>query len=78
MNDEERDRLIYETHTDVRRMVSALYGNGQPGALTDIAVLKTQMAERTQPMSKKATAGLSSLVVTALLVLTEVAKGLPR
>ena len=38
--------LLIQIATDVKRIVKVIDGNGQPGVLQDIAVLKQDMKER--------------------------------
>lgn len=52
MNNDERDMMIMEIHTDVKVIAgrvkehhTTLYGNGQPGLSTDVTLLQERQVE---------------------------------
>lgn len=42
MDTEERDELLIELRTDVKRLAKVIEGNGQPGLFADVTTLKTE------------------------------------
>ena len=67
----DRDILI-QTHTLVRRVENAVFGNGQPGLVAKVAALE----ERTSPTSKAAKVGAGSGVTALALALAALLRSL--
>lgn len=79
---EDRDLLV-AIATDIKRVVRAIDGNGQPGLVQDVAVLKQDMKERqeeanalrmsTQNVSRNAaaTSGVISLLTLGAALLAK-------
>lgn len=66
MND--HDTLV-ETHTLVRGIHKAIYGNGQPGLIEDVAKLKalTLDVDKRAPSAKERAAAWSAIAVALIM-----------
>lgn len=78
MSDEVIDRLArIETKQDaimdsLKKINYTVYGNGKPGILEEMAVLRTKVEERTEPIvSKKQVLSLTGFIAIAISVVAQ-------
>lgn len=79
MSDEIIDRLArIETKQDaliesIEKVTYTVYGNGKPGILEELAILRTKMDERTEPvgMSKKQVLSITGILSLGSAVLSQ-------
>lgn len=68
--------LLVQISTDMKRLLKAIDGNGQPGLLQDVAILKQDMRERQYEAqelreavpSKTRNTAVTSGIITAIMV----------
>lgn len=63
--------LLVETHTLVKEVHKAVYGNGQPGLVQDVAGLKviTADVDKRAPSNKEKAAAWSAIAVAFIMAL---------
>ena len=90
MNDQQRDDMLTRIDERTQAMNKALFGNGQPGLVQDVAVLKDEMAVRRQKEAALetavgskdrktlATSGILTAIMLAVLTAAQQVFGQPK
>jgi hypothetical protein len=76
LSENERDELLIRMDERTARLIKAVEGNGQPGLLADVAVLKEQVADidKRAPSQKEKVGAWGSIAATAIVVIVTAAK----